>query len=63
MIDMLNQLAGGMPTKPQGIPKLGLKMPLNVGQVQKEYANDNEDFQDEFMGKYNEFSESWRQAI
>jgi hypothetical protein len=31
MIDMLNQLAGGMPTKPQGIPKLGLKMPLNVG--------------------------------
>ena len=59
---MLNQLAGGMP-KPQCIPKLGLKMPLNIGQVNKEHINENEDFQDEFMGKYNEFSESWRKAI
>lgn len=37
-------------------------MKLNLGAIKQQSENEILGFQDEFMAKINEFSESWRQA-
>ena len=44
------------PTQTQNTSNFGL---LNMGKVNRKEA----DFQDEFLAKYDEFSESWRAAV
>ena len=36
---------------------------LNLNKIEPKDQNNENDFQDEFMAKYDEFSESWRMMI
>ena len=39
-----------------------MNLGININAVKENKQNDKQDFQDAFLAKYDEFSESWRKA-